>query len=114
MITEHNGEYHLFAQKTAWCRLGVYVVHLSILVIFIGAIIGSLAGYKGYVTIVEGTSVNAFEGRNGQKMPLGFEVLCEKFNVEFYATGAPKIQKYVDDSGKWQTGSRLFSGEGYC
>ena len=90
VITEQNGEYHLFAQKAAWCRLGVYVVHFSILVIFVGAIIGSLAGYKGYVTIVEGTSVNAFEGRNGQQMPLGFEVLCEKFNVDFYATGAPK------------------------
>ena len=90
VITEHNGEYHLFAQKTAWCRLGVYFVHLSILVIFVGAIIGSLAGYKGFVTIVEGTSVNTFEGRNGQQMPLGFEVLCEKFNVEFYANGAPK------------------------
>ena len=90
VISEHNGEYHLFAQKTAWCRLGVYVVHFSILVIFIGAIIGSLAGYKGFVTIVEGTSVNSFEGKNGQNIPLGFEVLCEKFNVEFYPTGAPK------------------------
>ncbi|MDD2308661.1 MAG: cytochrome c biogenesis protein ResB [Desulfuromonadaceae bacterium] len=90
VITEHNGEYHLFAQKTAWCRLGVYVVHLSILVIFIGAIIGSLFGYKGFVAIVEGTSVNAFERQNGQQMPLGFELLCEKFNVEFYANGAPK------------------------
>jgi len=90
VITEHNGEYHLFAQKTAWCRLGVYVVHFSILVIFVGAIIGSLFGYKGYVTIVEGTSINSFENRNGQKMPLGFELLCDKFNVEFYPTGSPK------------------------
>ena len=90
VITEHNGEYHLFAQKTAWCRLGVYVVHLSILVIFIGAIIGSLFGYKGFVSIVEGTSVTAFEKQNGQQMPLGFELLCEKFNVDFYANGAPK------------------------
>lgn len=90
VITEQNGEYHLFAQKTAWCRLGVYVVHLSILVIFIGAIIGSLAGYKGFVNIVEGTSVNAFQKQNGQSMLLGFEVLCESFNVEFYSTGAPK------------------------
>jgi cytochrome c biogenesis protein len=90
VVSEHNGEYHLFAQKTAWCRLGVYVVHFSILVIFVGAIIGSLTGYKGFVTIVEGTSVNSFEGRNGQNIPLGFEVLCEKFNVEFYQSGAPK------------------------
>jgi len=90
VITEHNGEYHLFAQKTAWCRLGVYVVHLSILIIFIGAIIGSLFGYKGFVSIVEGSSVNAFERHNGGQMPLGFEVLCEKFNVDFYANGSPK------------------------
>jgi cytochrome c biogenesis protein len=90
VVTEHNGEYHLFAQRAAWCRLGVYIVHFSILIIFVGAIIGSLKGYKGFVTIVEGTSINAFEGRNGQQMPLEFEVLCEKFNVEKYANGAPK------------------------
>jgi cytochrome c biogenesis protein len=90
LVTEHNGEYHLFAQKTAWCRLGVYVVHLSILVIFVGAIIGSLAGYKGFVTIVEGTRINTVDGRNGQPIPLGFEVLCEKFSVDFYKSGAPK------------------------
>ena len=95
VITEHHGEYHLFAQKTAWCRLGVYVVHFSIIVIFIGAIIGSLGGFKGDVTIVEGTSVNTYADRNGQQMPLGFEVLCEKFNVEFYATGAPKEFKSI-------------------
>jgi cytochrome c biogenesis protein len=90
VVTEHDGEYHLFAQKTAWCRLGVYVVHFSILVIFVGAIIGSLFGYKGFVAIVEGNSVNSFEKQNGQQMPLGFDLLCEKFNVEFYANGAPK------------------------
>ncbi|MBI5483182.1 MAG: cytochrome c biogenesis protein ResB [Deltaproteobacteria bacterium] len=95
VITEQDGEYHLFAQKNPWCRLGVYVVHFSILVIFVGAIIGSLAGYKGFVSIVEGTSVNAVEGRNGQPIPLGFEVLCEKFSVEFYKTGAPKEFKSI-------------------
>ncbi len=95
VITEHDGEFHLFSQKTAWCRLGVYVVHFSILVIFVGAIIGSLTGYKGFVAIVEGTSVNSFEGRNGQQIPLGFDVLCEKFNVEFYPNGAPKEYKSI-------------------
>ncbi|MBT1072558.1 cytochrome c biogenesis protein ResB [Pelotalea chapellei] len=90
VVTEHSGEYHLFAQKNAWSRLGVYVVHFSILVIFIGAIIGSLFGYKGYVSIVEGSAVSAVEARNGQQISLGFEVRCEKFAVDFYPTGAPK------------------------
>lgn len=90
VVTEQNGEYHLFAQKNPWCRLGVYVVHVSILVIFVGAIIGSLFGYKGFVSIVEGSGISTVETRTGQQLPLGFEVRCEKFNVDFYPSGAPK------------------------
>ena len=95
VISEHNGEYHLFSQKSAWCRLGVYVVHLSILVIFVGAIIGSLFGYKGFVTIVEGSSVSSIEARNGKQIPLGFDLRCDQFSVAFYNTGAPKEFKSI-------------------
>ena len=90
VITEHSGDIHLFAQKSAWSRLGVYVVHLSILVIFVGAIIGSLFGFKGYTNISEGSGVSSIEGRNGSPIPLGFEVFCEKFTLTLYNTGAPK------------------------
>jgi cytochrome c biogenesis protein len=90
VTTEHNGELHLFSQKSAWSRLGVYVVHFSILVIFVGAIIGSLLGYKGYVNIVEGTGITSVELRSGKQEPLGFALFCEKFEVDFYKTGAPK------------------------
>ena len=95
VITEQNGEYHIFAQKNAWSRLGVYVVHLSILVIFVGAIIGSLFGYKGYVTIVEGSSVSSVETRSGQHIPLGFDLRCDQFSVSFYDSGAPKEFKSI-------------------
>ena len=90
VITEHSGEYHLFAQKSPWSRLGVYVVHTSILVIFVGAIIGSLFGFKGYTNIVEGSGVSSIQGRNGNPIPLGFEVFCEQFTLTLYNTGAPK------------------------
>jgi cytochrome c biogenesis protein len=90
VITEHNGELHLFAQKSAWSRLGVYVVHLSILVIFVGAIIGSLLGFKGFVTIVEGSGISTVQTHTGKQIPLGYELFCEKFDVTFYNTGAPK------------------------
>jgi cytochrome c biogenesis protein len=90
VITEHNGDYHLFSQKSPWSRLGVYVVHTSILVIFVGAIIGSLFGFKGMINIAEGTSVTSIQGQNGATIPLGFEVLCEKFNLTLYKNGAPK------------------------
>jgi len=95
VITEQDGSYHLFAQKTPWCRLGVYVVHLSIIIIFIGALIGSFVGYKAYVTIPEGGTVNQVETRSGKVVPLGFGVRCEKFSVSFYDTGAPKEFKSI-------------------
>ena len=90
MATEHEGEIHLFSQKHQWSRLGVYAVHFSILLIFTGAIIGSLFGFSGYVSIADGTSVNSLETGSGEHLPLGFELRCEKFTLENYPNGSPK------------------------
>ncbi len=95
VITETDGAFHLFAQKTPWSRLAVYAVHLSVLVIFIGAIIGSLFGYKGFVNIPEGESVARVMSRSEKEIDLGFAVRCEKFSVAFYDTGAPKEFKSI-------------------
>lgn len=84
VITQVGNQYHLFAQKNAWCRLGVYVVHASILVIMAGAIIGNIWGYKGFVAIVEGDTINTIKARSGKDIPLGFEVKCDQFTVSFY------------------------------
>lgn len=84
VITKVDTQYHLFSQKNAWCRLGVYVVHFSILVIMAGAIIGNIWGYKGFVAIVEGEAINSIKARNGKDIPLGFEVKCDQFTVSFY------------------------------
>ena len=78
----------LFAQKNAWSRLGVYAVHLSILIIFAGAIIGSLFGFKANVMIPEGSATDAaFETGTGKPIPLGFTVQCNDFQVSYYADG---------------------------
>ena len=95
IITEHNGEYHLFAQKSVWCRLGVYVVHFSILVIFVGAIIGSLFGFKGFVNILEGQSISKVSTNTGKEIDLGYTLRLEQFSVEKYFTGAPKEFKSI-------------------
>lgn len=96
VVTEVDGDYHLFAQKTPYCRLGVYVVHLSIIIIFIGAMIGSFFGYKAFVNIVEGTgTATVYDTRDGKPIELGFAVKCEKFSVSFYDTGAPKEFKSI-------------------
>ena len=95
VITQDNGTFHLFAQKTPWSRMAVYAVHLSVLVIFIGAIIGSLFGYKGFVNIPEGESVGKVMSRSEKEIDLGFAVRCEKFSVAYYDSGAPREFKSI-------------------
>jgi cytochrome c biogenesis protein len=96
VVTEVDGVIHLFAEKTPYCRLGVYVVHSSIIIIFIGALLGSYFGYKGFVNIVEGTSISTvYDPRTEKPIDLSFAVKCEKFSVSFYDTGAPKEFKSI-------------------
>ena len=43
--------------KSGYARLGTYLTHLSVLLILIGGLIGALWGFKGYVQILEGETV---------------------------------------------------------
>ncbi len=88
---ENDDGLMLFSQKAAWSRLGVYLVHLSILMIFAGAIIGSFLGFKGTVMIPETESTDkVFASGNAQPLDLGFEIRCDSFAIEFYENGTPK------------------------
>jgi cytochrome c biogenesis protein len=83
--------YAIYAEKGRLTRLGVYVVHLSVVVLLIGGLIGSIFGYEGFVNLAPGDSARTIQLRhNNQIMPLGFEIRCDDFKVEFYDTGAPK------------------------
>lgn len=95
VATESDDTRYLFAQKKPWCRLSVYFVHLSIIVIFTGAIVGSLFGYKGFVNIMEGDSISRVPTRSGKEIDPGFSLRCEKFSVALYNSGAPKEYKSI-------------------
>jgi len=82
-----------YGSKGRYSLFGVYVVHLSVLTILIGAITGSLMGFEAYVNIVEGESTDTVTLRKSRAhahKKLGFRVHCEKFAVDFYDTGTPK------------------------
>jgi len=93
-----DGRVHLFAQKAPYARFGVYVTHLSILIILIGAIIGVRYGSKGYVNIVEGSSVDTMYSRDNRRaeVPLGFTVRCDDFTLEYYE-GSMRPKAYRSD-----------------
>jgi cytochrome c biogenesis protein len=81
----------VFAEKMRWTRLGVYFVHLSVILLLMGGLIGSLFGFNGSVNIAEGESANSIWIRNShEKHELPFTIRCDDFDVSFYDTGAPK------------------------
>ncbi len=81
---------------------GVYIVHLSVLIIIAGALIGSALGLEGTMNLREGETSNLIrldKGRGAHQLP---------FLVEFYETGAPKI--YRSDLSFFKNGALAQSG----
>jgi len=80
-----------YGQKGAYSHFGVYLIHLSILIVITGAIIGSLLGFEAYVNIPEGESTNTVHlGRQKGIKALDFTVRCDKFSIAYYDNGMPK------------------------
>src|SRR4030066_653033 len=78
-VTENSGTLHLYAEKGVVSRFGVYVTHLSIIIIFVGAIIGNVFGFKGFANIVEGQSVRMLPTRGGpNRVHLGIAARRQK------------------------------------
>ena len=84
-------ELFFFSERYRWSRLGVYVVHLSVLLMLIGGLLGSLFGFEAFVTIVEGESTSQATLRgSGRSIDLELTIECEDFEVSFYESGQPK------------------------
>ncbi len=107
VVTKGEGTCWMFAQKAIFSRLGVYVLHFSIIIIFIGAMIGSYFGFKAYVSIEEGTQASVVYKRASSvqmqtpeelaklAVDLGFAVRCDNFSVSYYDNGAPREYKSI-------------------
>lgn len=107
------GTVQLLTQKGVYTRLGVYVTHISILLIFIGALIGGFFGFKAFLNLPEGGAskyvylrnepmwdrimaslgiadsavIYNFEG-GVPAMPIGYFVRCDDFDVDYYTNPA--------------------------
>ncbi|HUI45898.1 MAG TPA: cytochrome c biogenesis protein ResB [Nitrospirota bacterium] len=99
----------LLTQKGVFSRFGVYITHVSILLIFTGALIGSFFGFKAFLNLPEGSASRVVYLRNEPMwdqlmdslgiakspvihdpqeglpaMPLGYYVRCDNFDVDYY------------------------------
>jgi cytochrome c biogenesis protein len=87
-----------YSEKGRFSRLGVYITHLSILIILIGGLIGFQFSFKGFVNILEGETVDQIyeRGESGEiPRPLSFSVRCDDFNITYYDLKRP--EKHVKE-----------------
>lgn len=98
MRIETDSAVTLFGEKGKISRLGAYITHLSLLIVIIGGLVGSISGFRGFVNILEGESVDRVfirEKRGEVPRTLDFSVRCDDFNVTFY--DVPGKQKFVKE-----------------
>jgi len=101
-ILEDGSKVYL-VEKGKWSYWGFYGLHFSLLIIFVGTIVGNIFGFGGNIMLTEGDSTDHIYAKGNTLIPLGFTVRCNKFEVKFYDNGAPKLFKSdltIIDGGK--------------
>ncbi|MEK7774022.1 MAG: cytochrome c biogenesis protein ResB [Deltaproteobacteria bacterium] len=79
-----DGSTGLYAWKGVMGRLGSDVTHISLLLILLGAIVGSFAGYKDFKAVYVGGTFSVPDA--------DFNLRLDKFWIEYYDTG--QIRQY--------------------
>lgn len=85
-----NDQVSLYSEKNRFSVMAVYVVHTSLLLIFLGGIIDAVVGYRGFIAVLNHQSNNVVELRDGGKKTLPFAIRCDDTGEEVYADGTPK------------------------
>jgi cytochrome c biogenesis protein len=90
-----------FWERGRFRPLGPYVVHLALLVILTGALLGRFLGVEGQLTLMEGETAQDFT-LEGKERPLDFQAHLDRFQVLFYPDGTPR--EFRSDLTFTQTG----------
>jgi cytochrome c biogenesis protein len=74
------------------CRpVGPYLIHVALLLILAGGLMGKFWGVDGQLSIDQGEVAGAFHVEPGGEQPLNFQVRLDKFQVFYYEPGgSPK------------------------
>jgi len=88
----YEGEDGLIFEKNPFSRYGVPLIHISILFILIGSLVGLLWGYRGFLVLHKSDIKERFllRDKEPKEMTLGFAIRCKDFNISFYPDGSPK------------------------
>jgi len=82
--------FSLFSERNRISEMAVYIVHASLLLIFLGGIIDALYGWKGFLMLSPGKAGNQIEMKNGVIKDLPFAIRCDAAGEDTYTDGTPK------------------------
>ena len=85
-----GGHVSIFAERNRVSELAVYIVHASLLLIFLGGIVDGLFGWRGFVSLTRGEQSSQVAIKNGSIRKLPFAVRCDGAGQENYQDGTPK------------------------
>jgi cytochrome c biogenesis protein len=80
----------LYAERHRFSVMAVYIVHASLLLIFLGVMVDGLVGYRGYLQLAPGQSAEQIQLRSGGIRPLPFALRCDGAGQQNYPDGTPK------------------------
>jgi cytochrome c biogenesis protein len=85
-----QANFSLFGERNRFSEMAVYIVHASLLLIFLGGIVDALYGWRGFVTLTRGEQTSHVDSQNGIRRNLPFAIRCDGAGQENYADGSPK------------------------
>ena len=85
-----ENSFSLFGERNRLSEMAVYIVHASLLLIFLGGIVDALYGWRGFVTLARGQESSQVQPQNGSKRNLPFAIRCDGAGQENYSDGTPK------------------------
>jgi cytochrome c biogenesis protein len=86
----HENSFSLFGERNRFSEMAVYIVHASLLLIFLGGIVDALYGWRGFVSLTRGQQSSQVQPQNGSVRNLPFAVRCDGAGQENYSDGTPK------------------------
>jgi cytochrome c biogenesis protein len=103
----------LYFERHRLARLAPYVVHASLLLIFAGAIVDGLRGYRGYISLIPGGQTNMVESLAPNTPPhrLPFTLRLDEAGMETYPDGSPRqywSRLTLEENGREVLRKRIF------
>jgi cytochrome c biogenesis protein len=90
-VTETSDKATFSWDKHKIYLLGFPLIHIGIIVILLGSLVGAFWGYKGHALIKEGDATDKFSLiSTGTTRTLPFKIMVDAFTLTTYPTGEPK------------------------